>query len=83
MNAWRLRALRLLQKPPGYVVRRMAVELHRELDRFTQPYRARTFNIAALCARTGERSSAQLWQRLATSRGRWPLRRLRRKLLSD
>ncbi|HUL19450.1 MAG TPA: alginate lyase family protein, partial [Steroidobacteraceae bacterium] len=60
-----------MRKPPGYVVRRMAAELHRELDRFTQSYRARTFTVAALCARTGEGSAAQLWQRLATQP--WPV----------
>lgn len=71
MNAWGLRVLRLLKKPPGYLVRRVAAEVHRELDRFGQPYRARTFGAAALCARTGDQSLADLWQRLAQQS--WPI----------
>jgi len=71
MSAWGLRALRLLRKPPGYVVRRMASEVERELDRFVQPYRARSFGTAALCARTGAASLTELWQRLAQQP--WPL----------
>jgi len=71
MNAWGLRALRILRKPPGYLVRRVATEVHRELDRFVQPYRTRTFSATALCARTGDRSLPELWVRLATQP--WPL----------
>jgi len=71
MNAWGLRALRLLKKPPGYVLRRVAAEVHRELDRFAQPYRARSFGAATLCATTGDPSLAVLWQRLAQQP--WPV----------
>jgi len=71
MNAWGLRALRLLKKPPGYVLRRVAAEVHRELDRFAQPYRARSFGAATLCAKTGDASLAVLWQRLAQQP--WPV----------
>jgi hypothetical protein len=70
MNAWGLRALRILKKPPGYIARRVASEVHRELDRFTQPYRARSFDAVALCKRTGDKSFAELWQRLAQQP--WP-----------
>jgi hypothetical protein len=64
MRAWGLRALRVLRKPPGYIARRVAAEVQRELDRFVQPYRTRSFGAAALCARTGEPSLTALWQRL-------------------
>jgi hypothetical protein len=71
MNAWGLRALRVLRKPPGYIARRVAAEVQRELDRFVQPYRAGRFGAAALCAHTGERSLTDLWQRL--QRQSWPI----------
>jgi hypothetical protein len=71
MNVWGMRAVRLLRKPPGYVVRRMATELQRELDRFAQPYRARSFSAATLCARTGAPTLATLWEQLAHQA--WPL----------
>jgi len=65
------RALRLLRKPPGYVARRLAAEVQRELDRFTQPWRARRMDAEALCASSGAASLAQLWERLALQP--WPL----------
>jgi Heparinase II/III-like protein/Heparinase II/III N-terminus len=71
MNAWSMRAVRLLRKPPGYVIRRVAGEMRRELDRFAQPYRARTFDAAALCRRTGAGSVDLLWDQLL--RQPWPV----------
>jgi hypothetical protein len=71
MRAWGLRALRLLKKPPGYLLRRAAAEAYRELDRFAQPLRERTFSVATVVARTADRSPGALWERLATQS--WPL----------
>jgi Heparinase II/III-like protein/Heparinase II/III N-terminus len=71
MNVWGMRAARLLRKPPGYVIRRVAAEMRRELDRFAQPHRARTFNGARLCRRTGAASVADLWAGLREQP--WPV----------
>lgn len=71
MSVLATRTLRLLRKPPGYVLRRVFAESRAELDRFLQPRRARTFGVASLLARTGDASLEALWERLATQT--WPL----------
>lgn len=65
------RVVRLLGKPPSYVLRRVALEMRAQLDRVTLPRRARSFDVATLLARTGEASLEVLWGELADQP--WPI----------
>lgn len=58
-------ARRALGKPPAYVARRALQELQAEAERFLAPRRARNFSARHLLERTGARSIADLWSRLA------------------
>jgi hypothetical protein len=53
-----------LRKPPGYVVRRVGVELRHKADRFVVPGRERRFDAAALLRSLGDPSIERLWERL-------------------
>ena len=53
-----------LRKPPGYILRRIAVEVRAEAERFWGPRRARRFDLHGLLHSTGAASLAKLWTRL-------------------
>jgi uncharacterized heparinase superfamily protein len=59
------RALRLMRKPPGYTVRRIAREASMEADRVLAPLAARRISAGWLVRAAGQPNLAALWQKLA------------------
>jgi hypothetical protein len=60
-----------LRKPPGYVVRRIGVELRHKADRFIVPGRDRRLDAATLLRSLGAASEEQLWARLRDTKVPW------------
>lgn len=59
------RVRRVLSKPPGVIVERLAAEFRAERERWLAPRLLSSFGEQQLCQRVGASSIAELWERLA------------------
>lgn len=71
LKAFTARLRRAFQKPPGYVVSRLAAELRHGAQRYAEPRFGRRFGVPQLLKRTRAVDLDELWNRLLSSPG-WP-----------